>query len=182
MFTINVGEFVVTVQRGSLPAIYGDYKRHAALTDEFALRPHVGELCFVAVAREQQWPMLVVAQRFELSEAGFDPAALLVPETRTLFLGAGRRVLGYQLDPPRRLWEETVDAGFLEWGRRGQVILMSAELQLGAWDLAGQKLWSMPLEPAWEFHADQEKLHLDVQGRHEVFPLRDGPNKTVLER
>lgn len=182
MFTITVGGFAVTVQRGSLPSIYNDYKRHATLCDEFALKPHEGELCFLSVSSEQHWPLLVVAQRFELSEGGFDPGALLVPEKKTLFLGAGRRLLAYQLDPPRRLWEEKADAGFWEWRRHEDVVLMSAELELAAWDAAGPRLWSMALKPAWEYHVSGNLLHLDVMGRHEVFPVREGPTHTTLER
>src|SRR5665213_3435133 len=151
MFTSTVGYYDISIQRGSLPNIYGDYRKHATLTDEFALRPHEGELCFLSVSRGQHWPVLVVAQRFELAEAGFDPAAILIPESGVLFIGAGRRLLAYRLDPPQRLCEDATDAGFWEWSRQGDVVLMSAELELAAWDLAGRKLWSMPLEPAWEY-------------------------------
>ena len=104
MLTITLGEFVISVQQGTLPAIYGDYKKHARLTDEFALRPHEGELCFVSVSKGQHWPFLVIAQRFELAEAGYDPGCLLVPETQTLFMG--RPDAGFwpiTSTPPQRL-------------------------------------------------------------------------------
>ena len=38
MFTVTVGDYAITVQQGSIPTIYGDYKKHAKLADEFALR------------------------------------------------------------------------------------------------------------------------------------------------
>lgn len=182
MFTICVSDLAITVQRGSLPSIYNDLKRHARLAEEFALRPHDGELCFVSVSSAGHWPFLVVAQRFELSEGGFDPGALIVPETRTLFLGAGRRLLCYALDAPKRLWEDTTDAGFLEWSRHGDVVLMSGELELVAWGLDGQKLWQMTLEPSWEYHVSGGQVHVDALGRKSVFPITAGPGKAVLER
>ena len=182
MFTVTVGQYAISVQRGTIPNIYRDYRKHAQLAEEFALQPHEGELCFVAVSRQEHWPTLVVAQRFELSDAGFDPAALLAPETSTLFLGAGRRLLGYQLDPPRRLFEETVEAGFWEWARHGDVVLMSGELDLAAWDLSGKKLWAMPLQPAWQYHVESGLVHLNVGGRRTAFPLREGPQHAALER
>lgn len=182
MFTITFGDYAISVQRGSLPAIYNDYKRHAQLAEEFALRPHEGELCFLSISAAHHWPFLTVAQRFELSEGGFDPAALLVPETNTLFLGAGRRLLGYHLNPPRRLWEQPAASGFDEWTRHEDVVLMSAELELAAWDTAGQPLWSMPLQPAWEYHVDHGSLHLNALGRKTVFPLRQGPRDEAMER
>ena len=182
MFTITVGQYALSVQRGSLPTIYGDYKKHAQLTEEFALRPHDGELCFLSVSRAHPWPSLVIAQRFELSDAGFDPGALLVEKTGTLFLGAGRRLLGYRVDPPQRLFEDKTDAGFWEWSQHGDVVLMAGELELAAWDTAGKKLWTMPLQPAWEYHVEKDLVHLDVLGRRTVFNLREGPTHASLER
>ena len=183
MFTVNVGDYSVTVQQGSLPAIYGDYKRHAKLCDEFSIRPHEGgELCFVSVSNSQRWPFLIVAQRFDLAEAGFDPACLIVPDAHTLFVGAGRRVLGYRLDSPRRLFEQTVDAGFWEWSRHGDVVLMVGELELAAFDIQGNPLWNMPLQPAWEYKVANGKVHLDVLGRRTAFALREGPQHAALER
>lgn len=181
MFSIYVSDLAITVQRGSLPSIYNDLKRHARLAEEFALRPHEGELCYLSVSSSGHWPFLVVAQRFELSEGGFDPGAMIVPETKLLFIGAGRRLLSYALDGPRRLWEDTADSGFLEWSRDGDVVLMSAELELAAWDTMGHKLWSMPLEPAWEYHVSGGQVHLDVLGRKSSFPLRAGPGQAAPE-
>ena len=183
MFTVTVDGYAITVQQGTLPAIYGDYKKHAKLCDEFALRPHEGgELCFVSVSAEQHWPTLVVVQRFELAQAGFDPACLLVPETHLLFIGAGRRLLAYQLDPPKRLWEQIVDSGFWEWTRHGDTVLMVGELELAAWDIRGNSLWTMPLKPAFEYHVKDGQVHLDVQGRRTVFGLQQGPSHASLER
>lgn len=183
MFTLTVGPYAITIQQGALPAIYRDYKRHAKLCDEFDLgRDEPGELFFVSVSAVQHWPTLVAAQRFELAEAGFDPACLLVPETHTLFVGAGRRLLAYQLDAPKRLWEETVDSGFWEWSRHDDAVLMSGELELAAWDIHGKKLWTMPLEPAWEYHVQDGKVHLDVLGRRTVFGIQEGPQHAALEK
>jgi hypothetical protein len=183
MFTVTVGGYSITVQQGSIPTIYGDYKKHAKLADEFSLRPHEGgELCFVSVSDSQHWPTLVVAQRFELAAAGFDPAAMLIPETHTLFIGAGRRLLAYRLDNPQRLWEDKTDAGFWEWTRHDDTVLMIAELELAAWDLHGKKLWSMPLQPAFEYHVDHGKVHVNVMGRKTVFGLREGPEHSAPEK
>jgi hypothetical protein len=181
MFTITFGDYSISMQRGTLPNIYSDYRKHAALAEEFDLRPHEGELCFISVSRGQHWPVLVVAQRFQMADAGFDPAAILVPETVTLFVGAGRRLLGYKLDPPQRLWEDVAESGFWEWSQQGDTILMSAELELAAWDLQGVKRWSMPLEPAWAYHLAAGMVHLNAMGRKTVFPLRQGPGASTRD-
>ena len=181
MFTITLGQYAISIQQESLPAIYNDYKRHAKLVEEFALRPHEGELCFVSVSTAGHWPFLTVAQRFELSEGGFDPGALIVPEAKTLFLGAGRRLLGYRLELVERLWEDVTDAGFWEWSIHGDVVLMSGELELAAWAASGQKLWSMPVQHNWEYHVDRDQVHVNVLGRKTVFGLRQGPQAAARE-
>jgi len=83
--------------------------------------------------------VLVVAQSYSPHGAGFEPAALLVPETKVLFISAGERILAYQLEPPEKLWEDHADTGFLYWEQHGDTILLAAELEFAAWNHAGQK-------------------------------------------
>ncbi|HEX8913440.1 MAG TPA: hypothetical protein VF796_13850 [Humisphaera sp.] len=175
MFEIGVGDYQLRVHRGPLPGMYGEYRRHAALAEEFALDRPDGDACLVAVAAGHDWPVLVVAQRFEPCGGGFDPGVLLVPETGVLFVGAGTRLLAYALDGPRRLWEDAADAGFWGWARHGDVVLMSAELELAAWDVRGRKLWTTFVEPPWAYRVEDDRVRLDVMGRLSSFPLAAGP-------
>lgn len=108
---------------------------------------------------------------------GFTPAALLVPETHTLFLGAGHAVQGFRLDPPALLWEQEVELGFWGWARHGDVVIMCAELGLAAWDVEGLKLWERFVEPPWSYAVDGEQLLLEVMGEESSFPLRTGPTR-----
>src|SRR5687767_10714997 len=109
MFAVAVGQHSLLVHRGPLPGMYGEYRKHAKLAEEFGdLASADDEACFIAVGVANEPPSLVVAQRFEPSGGGFDPSALLVPETGILFIGAGQRLLAYDLAAPRRLWEDVV--------------------------------------------------------------------------
>jgi hypothetical protein len=117
-------------------------------------------------ARPRAWPELVVSQRFSPgAEAGFHPGILLVPETKLLLVGAGGRLLAYDLSRFALLWEDVADTGFWGWCRHRDVIVMSAELELAAWDLAGKKLWSTFVEPPWNYSVEEMALKLDVMGR-----------------
>jgi len=175
MFRVALSGYSLLVHRGQLPEIYPEYRRRATLAEEFNLSDSDGEACLVAVGVAGDWPALVVGQRFSPCAGGFDPGVLPVPETCVLFIGAGTRLLAYDLEGPRRLWEDTADYGFWSWDRHGEVVLMSAELELAAWDTAGRKLWTTFVEPPWSYRVVADTVHLDVMGRESQFPLHRGP-------
>lgn len=67
--------------------------------------------------------------------------------------------------------------GFWAWARHGDVIAMSAELELAAWDLTGQKLWTTFAEPPWDYRVVDSEVELDVMGCASTFPLVSGPTR-----
>jgi hypothetical protein len=157
--------------------MYPEDRARAALAEEFETKRPDREHCFVSVSRANGWPELTIAQTFSPSAAGFDPGVLLALETKTLFVGAGIRLLAYQLDPPRRLWEDTCDTGFWSWSQHGEYVLMAAELELAAWTSKGEKLWTTFVEPPWEFQVAGDRVYLDVMGRKSTFGIKEGPKQ-----
>jgi hypothetical protein len=124
------------------------------------------------------WPFLCVAQHYAPGRwAGSHPGLLLVAETSILFIGAGERLLAYDLHGPVRLWEDRADTGFHEWQRHDDMVVMSAELELAAWDIRGVKRWSRFVEPPWEYQVEGGVVHLDVMGTISSFPLQAGPTR-----
>lgn len=150
----------------------------AALRDDFDLSAE-GTLLVVGVSpADGGAPMVVVSQRFEPGpESGFHPGILVVPETSLLLIGAGTRILAYDLLGPRRLWHDDAEMGFWCWRRHGDVIVMSAELELAAWDLDGRKLWTTFVEPPWDYTVRDNILSLDVMGAITSFSLTSGPER-----
>jgi len=167
----------VTAALGETPAAYASYVHRASLTESFDLEASEGGYCFLSVGPvEADWPTLVVEQRYSPWAAGFHPGVLVVPESHLLLVGAGTRLLAYELQPsPRRLWVDETEVGFWSWSRHGDVVLMSAELELAAWSLRGAKLWSMFVEPPWSFSVSERRVNLDVMGKQSSFPLHVGP-------
>jgi hypothetical protein len=53
-----------------------------------------------------------------------------------------------------RLWEDRADFGFHSWQCYDDMIVMSAELELAAWDTQGRKHWTTFVEPPWEHSVD----------------------------
>jgi len=165
MFRVSLGEYQVCCQSDSYPDLLDEDRQRAALAEHFEAANSVGSaVCFVSVSRLFEWPFLVVTQRFSPAVAGFHPGCLLIPETNTLFIGAGTRLLGYDLAQPRRLWEDEADTGFWSWCRHGSAVLMSAELELAAWDTHGRKLWTRFVEPPWAYTVSGDAIRLDVMG------------------
>jgi hypothetical protein len=79
------------------------------------------------------------------------------------------------LDQNALLWEDRADTGFWGWETHRDVLLMSAELELAAWNIRGEKLWSTFVEPPWNYHLDGKTLHIEVMGSIASFPLDVGP-------
>ena len=161
------------------PALLADFLARAHAVDEFPAtddRSSVGYF-FVAVAHGSDWPQLDVTQWFSPAGYGFAPGVLVVPDTDAVFIGAGTRLLGYQLDPGgwQRAFVDEADLGFWAWQQHGDVVVMSAELELAAWTTSCAKLWSMFVEPPWSYQVRGEEIQLDVMGKLTRFSLVAGP-------
>jgi hypothetical protein len=162
------------------PAALADYRQHADLHEQFDDQKsrEARGFFFVAVTRAaEEWPSLVITQTFSPSEGGFSPGVLIVPETDIVFIGAGTRLLCYQLASGRwsRRWQDQADVGFWGWRRHSDVVVMSAEIELAAWTIDGLKLWRTFVEPPWSYEVEDGTLRLDLVGTISSFPLEAGP-------
>jgi hypothetical protein len=153
---------------------------HAAFAERFDVAAATGQRHMSAPNELQvdvrhntvwpEWPFLCVALRYHREGEG-NPGVLLVPETGLLFIGAGERLVAYDLHSPRRLWEDQADMGFHTWQRHGDWVLMASELDFAAWDIRGVKRWSRCVEPPWSYRVEDDTVHLDVMGPRSSSPL-----------
>jgi hypothetical protein len=58
----------------------------------------------------------------------------------------------------------------------GELVLMSAELELAAWTIEGEKLWSTFAEPPWTYRVVDRDVHFDMMGVRSTFDLLTGPS------
>lgn len=160
------------------PSLLEVYREHATCAEDFVdLEMDEDGYLFVGVERPgDDWPSLVVTQRFSPS-IGFTPGVLLVPATGCVFIGAGSRLLCYRFRESawQRQWRDTTDLGFWSWRQHGDVVVMSAELELAAWTTDGDKLWTTFVEPPWSYSVTDGTVRLDVMGSLREFPLSAGP-------
>ena len=179
MFSVSTEPYSLLLHDRGLPAMADEYATRAVVNDRFETERDGSDWCYVAVSntKRSDWPFLTVTQRFWPCAGGFTPGVILVPETRLLLIGAGERLLAYDLEKPQMLWEDTAEFGFWCWARHHDTIVMSAELELAAWDLSGKKLWSTFVEPPWDYRICNGTLKLDVMGVESQFDLIAGPTR-----
>lgn len=172
MIQVTLAGYVVRMAE-STPEHFGP---PASLSEEFGLEHTDWDVFYFAVQKGLDWPFLRVTQRYWPDHwGGSHPGILLVPETDILFVGAGERLLAYDLKQPLRLWEDGADTGFHSWRRHGDTIVMSAELELAAWDTHGNKRWTTFVEPPWDYQMEGDMVRLDVMGTISTLLLHTGP-------
>lgn len=171
--SICVGKYDIKCYPDGLPCNYHEIATHAKLVDEF----HIGDthLCCVLIGRANEWPSVVVAQSCELAEAGFEPGIYLAQESDFLFVAVGERLLGYDLAESKRKWTDHAKGGFWRFARHESVVLMTAELELAAWNPKGDKLWNASVEPPWSYSVERGVVVLDEDGHKKRFSLFHGP-------
>lgn len=177
MFRITTGEYCFSVA-DHYPPLYHEYCEHALLADLFRGEDASDALCVVSVAKDDNWPFLVVAQEYRPGpQSGFYPGILFLPETHMLFIGAGELLLSYEVDinHPKKITEEGIGGGFWGWRLSGDHVIMSSELELAVWDKQGNRLWNYFVEPPWTYAIKENVVFLDVMGKEISFLLSSGP-------
>jgi hypothetical protein len=173
---VTIGTTEVFVSR-QYPAAWEFHRDRATLFEDLTGRDSDGALFVAGVRTEPASDLaLLLALRYAPSVGGFAPGILVVPETNVAFIGAGTTLLSYQIGSiPRRIWSDWTELGFWSWRRHGATVVMSAELELAAWDIDGRPLWRRPVEPPWTYEVTAGRVMLDVMGEVTRFDLRDGP-------
>ena len=170
-----VGGWGVMTAAG-FPTILDEYRSRARLHERFAGHQDDDGGLFVGVARPgEDWPSLVVTQRWGPTGAGFTPGVLVVPESGRVFIGAGSRILCYHDDEGawRRQWLENLAyPGFWGWRQHDEVVVMSGELEIAAWTIEGERLWVEAVEPPWSYEVVGITVRVDIIGTVRSFPLR----------
>ncbi len=154
------------------------------ITEKFDLKNPEGEFVTHSIFSEANThPDLIVIQKSTPSPRDtFCPGILITLKTDLAFIGAGERLLCYDLKEKKRLCEDTAALGFLQWKQFNDTVILSAELEMAAWDSTGKKLWRAYVEPPWHYIVDGETVTLDVMGEIEKFNIRTGSvkNRNIL--
>jgi len=173
-FEALVGRYRLTWDCGH-PDSYYTQRQQATIVDEIAPDGVDEPFGVLSVGlSDGSWPFLTLRHSGVVpwTEDTLRLDVVLIPETDILFVGAR----AYDLRQPGRLWTDTAEMGFLGWQRHGGVVVMSAELELAAWDIQGHKLWSTFVEPPYDYTIEDNWVQLTVMGVPTTFPLASGPS------
>ena len=180
MHQVTIGNWSMEIQVGDRPLHFDGLVERSRLADDLDLTSGPGRTLFLAVygpgnsKLETSEPTVALAMRYEPYDFGFYPGFLIVPETSMLFVGAGTRLIAYDLNAPTRLWTDEANCGFWRWGRNRDHIWMEAELEFAVWSSAGEKLWTTFVEPPWFAQVNGEEVVLDVMGVKRTHRMTDG--------
>jgi len=175
--TIKVGNWEIWIEDGSLPRLYERFIEEAEFVDEVDIENPEGRLHFLGVhsaGSSSGWPSIIVAQKYQDAQQAFRPGVLVVPETSLVFIGAGERILCYDIQKRERIWQDHTQLGFWGWSQLGEYVLMSAELEFGVWTQNGEKLWTTFVEPPWDFKVLGQTVELNIMGAPRHLNLADG--------
>lgn len=174
MAVLSIGDYSIRMQEGESAPRMADLRGPSVLVEEYGVAGDDAGICYLSVGRGLEFPFLEVLQRYSPSGVGLPVGILLIPESHRLYIGAGTRLLAYDLTQPSRLWMDEVASGFWFWSRHGSVVLMGAELELSAWDIWGRRLWSASVEPPWDIAVANDVITLDVMGTVSRVRLQTG--------
>jgi hypothetical protein len=134
---------------------------------------------YVLVSAAARPPSLLVVGRMR---ASFLPGVHLVPETSTLFVGCAESLAVYDLEKAERAHLDLTPYAFTSFNRHGDVVVMSGELEIAAYDLRGQRLWAATIEPPWDYGVQGDTMFTIAMGHKTEFPLREGPSGPLVMR
>ena len=124
--------------------------------------------------------VLRVHQFYEQMSQSITPGVLIVPETNRLFIGAGSRMLAYDLTTCQRVWIEDAQNMMLFWSwlRQGQCVFALGELELAVYELDATPRFRVPVDPPWTFEVSGDVLTVETDSERRGYSMADGTPMT----
>ena len=177
MIEFNFDKYKIAIQTEKEPEIYQMWLEHASFKDIDGLQ-NDGTPIYIGVGQEGKGYETVIAYCSDpIGNCGFNPGFLIVPETGTLFIGAGKVVRTYDLKNHNRKIEKKFSCGFWGWSRHNNLILMQEELEFGIYTLDGLEVWSTFVEPPWTYEIEDEHVKLTFMDKISYRDLKTGELK-----
>jgi hypothetical protein len=145
------GQYRVAVTRSRAPNDRGDVVLDSIETDPAGIYAAI-RIENVETARS----VLIELRTEPLFYGGFPADCLIIPETGTCFIGAGRIAATYDLHREMQVECRKLDCGFWSWHRHTLGIVMLEELSIAVWTLHGRQLWEQFADPPHVYELIEE--------------------------
>jgi hypothetical protein len=171
-FTIDIYTFLVHV--GEKPETFDRWIDRSVFTDLAGLKDR-GTSIYMGIEETDKLDMMVVAFNTQpIDDTFFHPQLFFVPETKTLFVGAGIKAMTFSLKEKVKISERSLAAGFWYWANHDKFIILVEELEIAVYDHKGHFIWEERAEPPWSYGLEDNILILDIMGNISKHKLDSG--------
>jgi hypothetical protein len=171
MVKFHIDAFTFNVHLGGKPGSFDRWVERSAFTDMDGLND-TGTPVYVGIEEAGKWETMIVAFNADpVDETFFHPELLFLPETKTIFVGGGRKAMTYSLKDKVKLSSRDLAMGFWYWAKHEGFIILVEELEIAVYDHEGRFVWETRAEPPWSYGIEGNVLTLDIMGtitKHEL--------------
>lgn len=176
MYRFQLDDWQIWLEENGELEDYVHFLKNADFVDEIEIDHSDLALSFIGIEKGSEakaWPSVVILQTHSHPTI-FPPGFLVVPENSLVFIGAGERLLCYDIERRCRLWEDQTSEGFWKWSQHGQYVFLSAETEFGVWTKSGRRLWTTFVDPPWDYEVTGSTVNLSHMDIVEIRQLADG--------
>jgi hypothetical protein len=174
MVKFHIDTFIIYVHLGGKPESYNRWVERAGFADLDGLTDP-GTPVYIGIEETDKWEMMIVAFNADpIDRTFFHPELLFLPETKTLFIGGGRKAMTYSLRDRVKLSNRTLAMGFWYWAKHENFIIMVEELEIAVYDYEGNFIWETRAEPPWSYGIENNILTLDIMDTITKYELDTG--------
>lgn len=171
-FTIDTYTFLVQV--GEKPGSFDRWIDRSVFTDLAGLKDG-GTSIYIGIEETNKWDMMVVAfNTHPIDNSFFYPQLFFIPETKTLFVGAGIKAMTYSLKEKVKISEGRLSTGFWYWANHDKFIILVGELEIAVYEHKGHFIWKKRAEPPWSYGLEDSIIILDIMGNISKYQLDTG--------
>ena len=174
MIKFHIDTFTFLAHIGEQPENFKRWVERSGYSDLKGLDDQ-GTSIYIGIEEADKWEMTIVAFKTEpVDETFFHPELFYISETKTLFIGAGKKALTYSLGDKAKLTDRNLAMGFWYWSKHDSHIILVGELELAVYDYTGNFIWATRAEPPWSYGIAGNILKLDIMDNISKFDLNTG--------
>lgn len=174
MIKFRIDTYTFSVHVRGKPGSFSRWTERSGFNDLDGLTGS-GTPVYIGIEEVNKWEMMIVAFNADpFDDTFFHPELLFLPDTKTLFIGGGRKAMTYSLKDKRKISNRTLAMGFWYWAKHENFIIMVEEFEIAVYDYEGNFIWGRRAEPPWSYGISNNILSLDIMDTITKYELNTG--------